>query len=126
MRIAGARSQEPLQCKWVRSQSASILRVRGEVDLSNVYMLRDSLDHAWGYGSPVIVDLTNVTYIDSVGLVALMQFDEQCSHGGRTRMAVVFESQFLRNLFSVRSIQIPFQIFPDVETAASVLVEQTP
>lgn len=119
-------SATPLQCKWVKLPSASIVRVRGEVDLANVHLLQESLDHAGHYGAPTIIDLTNVAYMDSTGMNVLMQFQEKSDRVQKGRVAVVFSSTLLLRVFSALSLQERIQVFPDVETAVSALVDQTP
>jgi anti-anti-sigma factor len=58
------------------------VRLRGEVDLS----LRESLDAvaqmAIGFGSPVSVDLSDVTFIDSTGLGFLARLAAAGKAGG--------------------------------------------
>lgn len=49
------------------------LTVTGEIDLSNAESLYKALTQALAPGSPVIVDLTGVGFIDSRGLGALVR-----------------------------------------------------
>jgi len=129
MPIQGTRHSDsaiPLQCKWVKLPNASIVRVRGEVDLANVHLFQDSLDHAGRYGAPTIIDLTNVAYMDSTGMNVLMQFQEKSDRVQKGRVAVVFGSTVVLRVFSTLSLQDRIQVFPDVETAVSALVDQTP
>lgn len=128
MLIQGTRhpdSDVRLQCKWVKLPNASIVQVGGEVDLANVHLLRESLDHVGRYGAPTI-DLTNVTYMDSTGMNVLMQFQEKSDRVQEGRVAVVFGATVVLRVFSALSLQDRIEVFPDVETAVSALVDQTP
>ena len=70
------------------SDGTCIVSARGEIDLSNAgefaAALRDAADAAHG----LIVDLTELTYIDSSGIAALFGLAEQWHDGGRLRVVV--------------------------------------
>jgi anti-sigma B factor antagonist len=48
-----------------------ILRVSGEIDLSNAEELERAIERAAGDGQEVLLDLSGVTFIDSSGLHAI-------------------------------------------------------
>lgn len=50
---------------------ATQLVVSGEIDLSNIGAFRAALSE--GGDSPLVVDLTGVTYLDSAGIAALFE-----------------------------------------------------
>ncbi len=52
----------------------------GEIDLSNAATFRDALSQAAAGGADFVVDLTEVDYLDSAGLNALVP------HAGRIRI----------------------------------------
>lgn len=47
--------------------------MRGEVDISNVHLLRVSVDEAFSAGRAVVVDLSGVTYFASAGVRVLFE-----------------------------------------------------
>lgn len=51
--------------------SATIVRVRGEVDLSSSELLRRCITRAFGRSRGIIVDLGSVTYLDGSGFRVL-------------------------------------------------------
>lgn len=53
------------------SGPAAVLSVAGEIDLSNVRRFERSLAVAEDDGSVLVIDLQQVTYIDSAGIAAL-------------------------------------------------------
>ena len=66
-------SQDPVAEVW-RDGDAVVVRFRGELDLANVERVRDVLlDAAHGDARRLIVDLGDVTFLDSTALGALVQ-----------------------------------------------------
>ena len=64
----------------------------------------------------VVVDLTDVTYIDSSGLAVLIVGMQQVKeYGGKFALAGLQES--VRPIFEIARLDQVFQIFPDVDAA---------
>jgi anti-anti-sigma factor len=63
-----------------REQSDSVLwlRLAGEIDCSNCHCLSDQLDLLDPGTTTLIFDLRGVTFIDSVGLQALLEAQRRC------------------------------------------------
>lgn len=61
-----------LTCQVDEASFANIIRLCGEVDLSTVPTLRRALATTFSLGRHAIVDLANVTYIDSSGFRELL------------------------------------------------------
>ncbi|WP_155370941.1 STAS domain-containing protein [Catellatospora vulcania] len=60
----------------------SVLRVSGEVDMSNVAAVGEQLRAAAGDAPSVLVDLTELGFLDSQGLRMIQRFaDELAGHG---------------------------------------------
>ena len=56
------------------SANGAILRLAGEIDMASVHVLADQLEIASNSGwSSFVIDLSNVTFMDSVGLHALKE-----------------------------------------------------
>ena len=53
--------------------SPPILRLSGELDLATADELRVSLDNALSSGSPLVVDMAGVVFIDASGLRPILQ-----------------------------------------------------
>ena len=109
-----------LQCKYARHNGAGIVRASGDIDLPNVHLFAEMLDQALGDSQTVIIDLAEVSYIDSTGLNVLIGLHEQCARR-KTNMAVVFTSRNLWRIFSVLSLQDVFRVFPTVDAALRAL-----
>lgn len=72
-----------LRC-WVRyGASATIVRVRGEVDLSSVRILRGCITRAFTRQRGVIVDMGHVTYLDGTGIRMLEEMSMRAADVSR-------------------------------------------
>ena len=72
-----------------RVEGAWVLTLRGEHDLSTTPSLRDELDRALGGGSTVIVDLSDVAFIDSTVLRALVYGHDEAVKQEQHTVAIV-------------------------------------
>jgi anti-anti-sigma factor len=71
----------------------AVLTVVGELDLETAPELRDRLTAIVdGGASAVVVDLRQVTFMDSVGLAAILHARKRLARGGRLALVVAPES----------------------------------
>lgn len=52
---------------------AAVVRVSGDIDVANAGRLGDGLRALLGGGRPIVIDISAVTYIDSVGLHVILR-----------------------------------------------------
>jgi anti-sigma B factor antagonist len=80
----------------------------GEIDIANVAKLRERLFELAAEGQPLIVDLDQVSFIDSVGLAALVGASKRAAAHGASLQVVCARPQ-TRQLFRVTGLdtQIP-------------------
>jgi anti-sigma B factor antagonist len=71
-----------------RERGLVIVAVTGEIDISTVSQLRESLFEQAESGSDVIVDLDQITFIDSAGLGALVGASRRAEASGGSLHAV--------------------------------------
>lgn len=64
------------------ASDGTLVRVVGEVDVSNASDLRDAVDAAIAAGKPVEVDLAEVGYIDSTGIGVLVGASRRAEEAG--------------------------------------------
>jgi len=57
----------------------SLVVVCGAVDLTNIHLLADAVDHLGYREVPLLLDLTGVRYIDSTGLHLVRRVYDQCA-----------------------------------------------
>src|ERR1700758_1612624 len=80
---------EALTIEVRHEQGCAIVTVAGEIDISTVTPLRERLFEVAASGAPLVVDLDQVSFIDSVGLATLVGVAKRAAaHGGS--LQVVF------------------------------------
>jgi len=95
----------------------NVLPLKGEIDLHVSPVVTASLT-AMIEKKPkrMVVDLSEVTYIDSAGLAALIQAMQKVEgYGGKFLLAGLQET--VRSIFEISRLDQVFQIFPDTEAA---------
>jgi len=90
---------------------ASVVAVGGELDLSTVPALRGALTGALDRGiTSLIVDLTDVTFVDSVGVGAILHTKRRL--GGNGLLAVVLAPDtYARVIFDVVGADSVVEVF---------------
>jgi anti-sigma B factor antagonist len=100
-------------------EAATVIEVRGEVDLYSSPRLREPVVAATrAKAARVVVDLSGVAYMDSSGVATLvegLQFSRR--YGGTFRLAGLAPS--VRQVFSFAKLDKVFEIFPDAAAAAA-------
>lgn len=95
-----------------------VIRVVGPVTLSNVAAFRDA---AKASAHPkLIIDLTEVPYVDSAALRAFVHTYVSCRNTGR-RLALVGMTSRVTNVFHLASLDVLFSTYPTVEAAEEAL-----
>jgi anti-sigma B factor antagonist len=95
----------------------NVLPLKGEIDLHVSPVVTASLN-ALIEKKPerVVVDLSQVTYIDSAGLAALIQGMQKVEgYGGKFLLAGLQET--VRSIFEISRLDQVFHIFPDTDAA---------
>ncbi len=97
-------------------ESTSIVALEGELDLERAPSLKwalvDSLDA--GY-KQLVVDLTQVRFMDSTALSVLVGVNKSLDAGAR--MAIVCTNQNVLKIFELSGMDAAFAIFPTLEQA---------
>lgn len=100
-----------------RQSSSHVVPLKGEIDLhvspTVTSTLNDVIDKK---PERMVVDLSEVSYIDSAGLAALIQAMQKVeSYGGKFMLAGLQET--VRSIFEISRLDQVFQIFPDAAAA---------
>ncbi len=99
------------------SDDITIIDCAGEADLNAAWQLRDILVNALHGGAPgVLVNLAEVTYMDSSGVAALVE-GLQASRGTRTRFALCGLKTSTRSVLAMARLDKVFVIFDDEHQA---------
>lgn len=106
----------------IADTTRKIIRLVGEIDISNLGELRLALDQAveiWPSG--FVIDLSGTTYIDSGGIAAILSaYQRVCPEG---ELAVVIANRGIRDILSLVHLdQLPGFIICDTLTDAECLV----
>jgi len=79
---------EALTIEVRHEQGRSIVTAAGDIDISTVTRLRECLFEMAASGAPLVVDLDQVSFIDSVGLAVLVgAANRAAANGGRLQVA---------------------------------------
>jgi anti-sigma B factor antagonist len=100
-----------------RRDRSNVLSLKGEIDLHVSPSVTASLDGIIDKKPQrMVVDLSDVTYIDSAGLAALIQAMQKVEgYGGKFLLAGLQET--VRSIFEISRLDQVFQIFPDADAA---------
>lgn len=99
--------------------SAVVVSVRGELDLATVPLLRESLGDVHGVSpvpSPLVVDLSGLTFIGSAGLALLVELNNQCVERG-VLLALVATGTVVPRAIQVTALDQVFSVHPSVDEA---------
>jgi anti-anti-sigma factor len=98
--------------------SATLVAVRGEVTFANADALTRALDAALATGRPrLVVDISEVPFMDSSGISALLSASLQAGREGRT-VAVVHAGEEPPGIFRFKGVERLLQLYPSRDAAA--------
>jgi anti-anti-sigma factor len=109
---------DPILSVWHRrEQGIPIVAARGEIDVSSAGLLRDallSIDHE----PHILVDLADVTFVDSTGLGVLInaQKRQQLAHGNASLQLCGLRPTVQR-VIEVAGLDSVFTVAPSIEAA---------
>jgi anti-sigma B factor antagonist len=101
-----------------RERGAWVLALRGEHDMTTAPALRRQLDRAFAAGSAVIVDLSDVEFLDSTVLANVVHGREEARRHPEHGFSVVAPpGSFARRLTDLVSLDKTVAIFDDRDAA---------
>jgi anti-sigma B factor antagonist len=100
-------------------QGHTVVALEGEIDLEQAGAVRRALLDALKKGRNVLVDLSNVTYIDSSGIASLVE-GLQVARRQRGELALVAVNQRVRRVLELARLDKVFQIHADLAAATAV------
>jgi len=93
-----------------------LVRLKGEVDLSWSQQVRKTILAALGASNKVGVELSEVSYIDSSGIAALVE-GFQNARSKNQQFGLVGVSKAVMAVLQLARLDRVFPIFPDLDTA---------
>lgn len=102
-----------------RDNGIGVVRLEGRIDITSAANVKQLFASAVADGSPrLVVDLADVTFIDSSGLSALVSGLRSARQaGGDLRIAAAGRQP--TTLFSLTSLDKVFRLYPTVEDAVN-------
>jgi len=101
-----------------------VMGVSGEVDVYAAPALRDGLTELLQGGRSVVVDLSDVGFLDSTGLGALVAARTTASESGAS-LPLVCTHQRILKLFTITGLDGVFKIYGTVDEAVAGLADAT-
>lgn len=96
----------------------AVLALAGELDVNGAADLRERLGRMIPDG-PVVVDLRQVSFIDSMGLGALIAAQQRSGRSDRLPIVVDPGQDAVRRLFEITNLDRIFAICDDLDTAVA-------
>ena len=116
---------EALTIRVRREQGYAIVAVAGEVDIATVTRLRESLFELAASGRTLVVDLDQVSFIDSAGLAALVGAARRAAAHGAS-LQVVCARPRTRQLFRLTGLDGPVPLARTLDGALESLAAARP
>ena len=108
-------ASEPLQ---IERLDRGVLSLHGPLTMENVSPFMNAVRRE--DAPTMILDLTNVPYLDSSGLGSLVSACTTCTKAGR-RMALTGVNERVQHLFEITRVEQLFLIFPSLWDAIEAL-----
>ena len=102
-------ASEPLIIDLLEGEKQGVLRLKGPLTVTNLGLFENAIRRE--RSGTVIVDLTNVPYIDSAGLGGLLTAYISCQKAGR-RVALTGVNDRVLKLFEITRVDSVFLMFP--------------
>jgi anti-sigma B factor antagonist len=104
------------ECVSERLGDYTLVHVRGEVDLSWSQQVRRAILDALGASGKVGVELSQVSYIDSSGIAALVE-GFQNARGKGQQFGLIAASKSVMAVLQLARLDKVFPLFPDLDSA---------
>jgi anti-anti-sigma factor len=103
------------------AESVKVIRLSGELEIGRKDEIRATLCEP-SDGTPVLLDLSDVTYADSIALTELLRFCAEARRESRPVALVIQTPQFAR-LIQYAGLATVFKVFPQPAEALVYLTE---
>ncbi len=103
-------------------EGVTLVVLGGELDIYTVAGFRRDLEEIDASAAPVVVDLTDVTLLDSSGLGALVSLLNRV-RAGEGRLGLICPHRRLRRVFEITGLRRAFVFGDDLDSVLSGLAE---
>lgn len=102
-------------------ERATVVRIRGEVDLSNAERLHDELSSRVGEASWLVLDLSGCHYLDSAGLGVIATIHARCrARGVQLRIVVPTSAATIDRVLAITGMDGVLQVDRSIEEALAL------
>ncbi len=98
--------------------SVEIVVVRGEIDIATADAVRAELNDACNRADHVVLDLREVSFMDTQGLAVVIESQQACTADG-TRFAITRAPDHVQRLFDMIGLTPRLTVLDDPAAAAS-------
>jgi anti-anti-sigma factor len=101
-----------------------LLELSGELDMNGTYAIEvEFVRHCNGENARILVDLSKVSYISSIGIPMLVNSAKLVErHGGR--MALLNPQKSVEDVLEMAGIPLVIPVYYDFETAKAALLKE--
>jgi anti-sigma B factor antagonist len=112
----------PLEVNVTAADFGVLVTITGELDIATVPRVRAALSaHDVAGGEAVVVDLSDVTFMDSSGLSLFLTLERELRERGG-RLAIACPDGAARLIFDVTGLDGHLPLYPSRDTAAAAVV----
>jgi len=109
----------PFEIRSSFTPDALVLSVTGEIDMGTAPRLAEAFEGASGRMKLVIVDLTDVSFVDSSGLNVLLQTQRALAEHGSALRIVAPTTSVVRRVFEIANLTEPLNVVESQDDALS-------
>lgn len=107
----------PLELRTARVGDVAIVTAVGEIDMATAPELSQALEQLDARLGRVVIDLTEVVFLDSSALNALVRCQRQLAERGIELRLVSPETQALRRVFEITQLTEPLNVVTSLDDA---------
>lgn len=109
-----------LEVTTEQREDVTLVTLGGELDIYTVASFRQDLDQVDPAATPLVIDLTDVTLLDSSGLGALVSLLNR-ARAGQGKLGLICPHRRLRRVFEITGLRRAFVFGDDLDSVREAL-----
>lgn len=109
-----------LEVTTEQREDVTLVTLGGELDIYTVASFRQDLDQVDPAATPLVIDLTDVTLLDSSGLGALVSLLNR-ARAGQGKLGLICPHRRLRRVFEITGLRRAFVFGDDLDSVCEAL-----
>jgi anti-anti-sigma factor len=110
-------TETPFELRSTRVGDAVVVAIVGEIDMANAPEVSKAIDGGHGSANRVVVDLSEVTFLDSSALNAFVQSQQELAQRDVAFRIVSPADHAVRNVFEITRLTEPLSVVDSLEEA---------